>query len=97
MTSSIATNTAIARLHNYVINERLNKRKGAFESVREAQEAVGSCTPATLNDARGNPVDDEAAQSTVVQPSEKVAGYSATRAYMVQRVKNFGLKRPVAL
>lgn len=90
--------TAIARLHNFVINERLNEKKGAFESAREAREAVGTCTPATLNDRRGNPIDDEAVGASVVQPSPLVVGgNSQIRAFMVRKVKARGLKRPVKL
>jgi hypothetical protein len=88
---------AIARLHNFVINERLSRNKSAFDSVREAQQAVASCRPSTLNDSRGNPVDDESAYSTIVQPSVKLLGVSHTRAFMVKKVKHFKLKRPVTL
>jgi len=89
---------AIARLHNYCINERLAENGSAFDTLRQAEEALGTNAPTTLQDRNGNPVDDcNSTTASIVQPSERIYGFSAVREAMVEKVKKAGLKRPVKL
>jgi len=80
---------AIPRLHNYVINKRLRNGKNAFNSVQEARSAPRVSTPSTVHDQNGRPI--------LTQQLQKTRGYSTTRQFMVDRVKEFGLKRPVPM
>jgi len=84
--------TAIARLHNFVINERLKQGKVTFESVSQARSSPRECNPATGTDRRGNQIllDEEGNRLKRGFP-----GSSAVRDVMVQKVKEAGLKRPL--
>ena len=90
---------AIARLHNYVINERLRlQKKGAFDSVQQAEDARKQCRPSTPIDENGDPVEDKTAkESLLVLPSPLIPGHSTVRFAMVRKVKKWNLKRPVSL
>jgi len=83
---------AIARLHNYVINERLaNDKDPVEEEMRDTVEA-GRAThhPTVPHDADGNPV------SLKTLFGGTIEGHSHLREAMVKRVKSLQLPRPAA-
>jgi DDE superfamily endonuclease len=77
---------AIARLHNYCINERLELSMGAFE-IPDA--LVPGYIPSVPHDVEGDPVQLHTAFDVVSD------GHSFLREYMASRVEKKQLQRPV--
>lgn len=78
---------AIARLHNYVINERLLRIGSMEDEVCNNH----SYMPSVPHDEDGEPINVEALFSGLVH-----RGYSELRERMGDRVKQLGLRRPVS-
>jgi len=82
---------AIARLHNYVINERLAAKEDPTVEIRgNVETGRASYHPTVPNDAEGNPI-----------PLKKlfegtIDGHSHLRDAMVKRVVSMGYQRPAA-
>ena len=79
--------TAIARLHNYCINERSD------ESLLEDDadnNFASTLIPSTPHDRNGGPVEDHQSFSS----AESLKGMSITRELMVDRIVQLGLSRP---
>lgn len=79
---------AIARLHNFCINQRLSK------GIVEAETSVASVNPSTPQAADGTPiVQDNGSIFSQLRPAN-VMGESATREWMVNEIAKAGLARP---
>lgn len=78
---------AIARLHNFVINERLLRTDGVEEAPASTSNGP-RYLPAVPHDDDGDAIDLNPLTSPVLR------GYSELRERMLQRVKRLKLKRP---
>lgn len=79
---------AIARLHNFCINQRLN------DGITEAETNMSSVIPSTPQAADGTPiVQDDGSIVSRLRPAN-IMGESATREWMVNEIANAGLVRP---
>jgi DDE superfamily endonuclease len=82
---------AVARLHNFVISERLAKNEGSEMVVPEdPSDTVPSYLPTIPKDRDGNIIDLHPLTSRAAD-----AGTSELREYMADRVSNLGLERPL--
>jgi len=81
---------AIARLHNYVITERLMETGAAQEEVRETRRGGLSYLPSVPEDEDGNPIRLDALVTGTFE------GHSELRLRMVERVQRLRLVRPEA-
>ena len=82
---------AIARLHNFVINERLANKEDPVEEVRQTvEEGRPSYHPTVPHDNDGNPVSLQTLFNGTIQ------GHSHLREAMVKRVRDLQLRRPAA-
>jgi len=82
---------AIARLHNFVINERLANKEDPVEEVRETvEEGRLSYHPTVPHDNDGNPVSLQTLFKGTIE------GHSHLREAMVKRVRDLQLLRPAA-
>jgi DDE superfamily endonuclease len=82
---------AIARLHNFVINERLSQPEGLVAMMQHASKFIGYHTPTTLHDCSGSPIESPVS----FDQYSSLRGNSTTRLRMVRRVQSLGLQRPV--
>jgi hypothetical protein len=84
---------AIARLHNFCINERLARHATNEEATNDSSLAH---IPSQLHERNGTPLDDEEADqhgyaTTAISPR----GHSTTRVNMVKHIRLLGLLRPL--
>ena len=80
---------AIARLHNFVIDERLKENE-----VIESNEIYNSRPTTTHHRQTGAPVDDNDFENEDANNLFTLAGYSVIRLEMVDRIQEMGLRRP---
>ena len=81
---------AIARLHNFVIDERLAEGEDPVQEVRRVAEAgQPSYHPTVPHDHSGNPIDLDQLLAGTIQ------GHSHLREEMVRRVQRLQLQRPI--
>jgi hypothetical protein len=83
---------AIARLHNFVINERMlhsDEDDALNDVIRQGRGYV----PSIPHEADGDPVNLEPLFNTDIMPSYR--GYSELREAMANRVRRLKLVRPV--
>jgi DDE superfamily endonuclease len=83
---------AIARLHNFVINERM-LHSSEDEELNDAIRQGRGYVPTIPHEEDGDPVDLEPLFNTNLMPSFR--GYSELREAMADRVKRMRLVRPV--
>jgi DDE superfamily endonuclease len=84
---------AIAKLHNYCINERISRGNLQTEDQEEFALFHTSSTPHKKDNT---PVDDQAAVDYLYSSFECLSGQSLTRERMVMRILDMNLERPTS-
>jgi DDE superfamily endonuclease len=81
---------AIARLHNFIINEQLKIPGGINGIMQQANELAAYYTPTTLHDSHGSPLENHIS----FKEYSSLKGNSTTCLRMVRRVESLGSQRP---
>ena len=83
---------ALARLHNFCINERI----AGGESMSAAEQEMSNPMPSTPHLLDGTPIEANDVQQKITDAATPsyLKGMSAVREMMVTRVESLGLERP---